>query len=99
MAIGLFWSQKDGSGGLPKTPPSTRERGELGAVPARKVGSLSISAALRAPTDEKSCGWRNARCSTAHGIMTGDVFELDGGIGRRHENWNHSMIRESEQKK
>jgi len=27
-----------------------------------------------------------------------DVFELDGGIGRRHENWNHSIIRESEQK-
>jgi hypothetical protein len=40
----------------------------------------------------------SSNAGTAHGIMTGDVFELDGGIGRRHENWNHSMIRESEQK-
>ena len=40
----------------------------------------------------------SSNAGTAHGIMTGDVFELDGGIGRRHENWNHSIIRESEQK-
>jgi hypothetical protein len=30
--------------------------------------------------------------------MTGDMFELDGGIGRRHERWNHSMIRAGERK-
>jgi hypothetical protein len=30
--------------------------------------------------------------------VTGDVVELDGGIGRRHRYGGHSMIRASEQK-
>ena len=60
--MGLFCSQKAGSGGSPKTPPSTRERGDCGERAPRKFGSLSISAALCALTEEKSSGWRNARC-------------------------------------
>jgi len=36
---GCFWSQKTGSGGLPKTPPRTRARGELEEA-AEKAGKL-----------------------------------------------------------
>ena len=57
---GLFWSQKAGSSGLPKTPPRTRARGD-GRMEPRKLGSFSMSAALWALTEAKSCGWRKAR--------------------------------------
>ena len=45
-----------GIGRIAEDTPSSRERGESGVAPARKVGSLLISAALWALTDEKSWG-------------------------------------------